>query len=298
MEEISSPHLSTGLNNTPYSTEFQDFYFSSQDGLQEARHVFLSGNQLPQRWQGRRSYTLAETGFGSGLNFLATWQCWRDDPQRCQRLHYLSIEKHPLPREALRNSLNNWPELGALRDELLANYPPLLTGLHRLSLADGRIQLTLCFMDVQTALHELVAEVDGWYLDGFAPARNPDMWSLTVMQGLARLSHPAAALATLPADRCAATCRQPALPSPKRPGFVRKREMSTACLTAASLLAAPVATPVQPARHQTHGNSPGDPEPVWPAARWPFTGGTRHTGHRAGAPCPASHRSLQATVPA
>jgi tRNA 5-methylaminomethyl-2-thiouridine biosynthesis bifunctional protein len=229
MQELTPAHLQFDETGTPYAPAFADCYCSQQDGLAETRHVFLQGNQLPQRWQRREQFTIAETGFGTGLNFLATWQAWQSDPQRCTRLHFISIEKHPIQRETLRTLLANWPELQACATELLAKYPPLLSGFHRLSLAQGRITLTLCFMDVQAALAELVARVDAWYLDGFAPARNPAMWALPVMQAIARLSHPATTLATYTAaSEVRHTLQAAGFSVEKHHGFGKKREMLTA----------------------------------------------------------------------
>lgn len=232
MQELIPAHIRLDESGTPYAPDFADCYFSRQDGLAESRYVFLQGNRLPQRWQGREQFVITETGFGTGLNFLATWQAWRDDPQRCQRLHFVSIEKHPIPRQALRDLLKGWPELQPLADELLANYPPLLAGFHRLNLAAGQITLTLCFMDVMSALDELLASVDAWYLDGFAPARNPAMWRAEVMQRIAGLSRAGATLATFTAAGDVRRNLQAAGFTPqKRSGFGKKREMLVGVLT-------------------------------------------------------------------
>lgn len=218
-------------NGTPYAPAFADCYFSRQDGLAETRYVFLQGNALPQRWQGKPQFTIAETGFGTGLNFLATWQAWQADPQRCQRLHYIAIEKHPITLETLRQFLMQWAELQPYASELLEHYPPLLHGFHRLSFARGQLTLTLCFMDVQEALAELVASVDAWYLDGFAPARNPEMWALPVLQAIAARSRASATLATFTAASEVRRQLQAAgFVVQKRKGFGSKREMLTAIL--------------------------------------------------------------------
>lgn len=231
MQELTPAHIELDETGTPYAPVFADCYFSQQDGLAETRHVFLQGNQLPQRWQGREQFVIVETGFGSGLNFLATWQAWQADPKRCGRLHYLSIEKHPIQRDTLRTLLASWPELQVLAAELLENYPPLLAGFHRLRLAQGRITLTLCFLDVEEALAELVASADAWYLDGFAPARNPAMWSLPVMQAIAHHSHAGTTLATFTAASEVRRHLQAAgFSVEKCKGFGKKREMLMAVL--------------------------------------------------------------------
>ena len=107
--EPAEPILSS--TGTPYSPRYDDVYHSVEGGLAEARHVFLGGNDLPGAWAGRRQFVILETGFGQGLNFLATWQAWRNDPQRCSRLHFVSIEKHPFTRDGLATLHANLGEL-------------------------------------------------------------------------------------------------------------------------------------------------------------------------------------------
>ena len=229
--ELTPAQLTLDASGTPYAPAFDDCYFSQQDGLAESRYVFLQGNDLPQCWQGKAQFTIAETGFGTGLNFLATWQAWQADPQRCERLHFISIEKHPISRETLYEVLAKWTELAPFAQELLAYYPPLLAGVHRLRLAHGCVTLTLYFMDVLTALPEIVAQVDAWYLDGFAPARNPAMWQLPVLQQLARLSHAKTTLATFTAaSEVRRTLQAVGFAVARRKGFGKKREMLTATI--------------------------------------------------------------------
>ena len=226
MPELIPAHITLDTTGTPFAPAFEDCYFSRHNGLAEARYVFLQGNQLPERWQSKPFFTIAETGFGTGLNFLATWQAWGQDPQRCERLHFVSIEKYPISKQQLQTLLAAWPELQPYADELLAQYPPLLKGFHRLQLAQGRISLTLCFMDVLEALAECVMRVDAWYLDGFAPARNPDMWQLPVFQAMANLSHVQTTLATFTAaGEVRRQLQQAGFQMEKRAGFGQKREM-------------------------------------------------------------------------
>ena len=231
--ELTPAQLTLDASGTPFAPDFADCYFSLQDGLAEARYVFLQGNNLPQRWQGKTRFTIGETGFGTGLNFLATWQAWQNDPHRCDFLHYVSIEKHPIQRETLREVLAKWAEFAPFTQELLAYYPPLLAGVHRLRLAQGRVTLTLYFMDVLAALPEIVTAVDAWYLDGFAPARNPAMWQLPVLQQLARLSHAETTLATFTAaSDVRRTLQTAGFAVARRKGFGKKREMLTATIPA------------------------------------------------------------------
>ena len=137
--------------------------------------MFLAGNGLPARWRGRERFTILETGFGLGNNFLATWAAWRDDPARCERLFFVSIEKHPLSAADLARAHAASPA-PALARQLIDAWPPATCNLHLLDFEGGRVRLLLAFGDVQAWAREIVARVDAFYLDGFAPARCPAMW--------------------------------------------------------------------------------------------------------------------------
>jgi tRNA 5-methylaminomethyl-2-thiouridine biosynthesis bifunctional protein len=215
----------------PISGECGDVYYSRDNGLEESRYVFLRGNDLPQRWRHHsgRYFCIAETGFGTGLNFLLTWQAWRELPEPRPDLHYLSIEKHPLAREDLARALANWPALASLAAALMDHYPGLLPGQHRVLLERGRITLDLWWEDVADALPDLasrgVALVDAWFLDGFAPACNASMWSRQVLQAAARLSHPMASFATFTAaGQVRRNLVDAGFEVERAPGFGRKRE--------------------------------------------------------------------------
>ncbi|MEH6636423.1 MAG: bifunctional tRNA (5-methylaminomethyl-2-thiouridine)(34)-methyltransferase MnmD/FAD-dependent 5-carboxymethylaminomethyl-2-thiouridine(34) oxidoreductase MnmC [Halioglobus sp.] len=218
-------------NGDPTSTEFGDIYYSNSNGLEESRYVFLLGNNLPQRWlqHPRKRFCIAETGFGTGLNFLVTWQAWRQLPEPRPALHYLSIEKHPLAKEDLAQALDNWPVLAPLATSLLESYPALLPGQHRLVLEQGRITLDLWWEDATAALSDLAsreqATVDAWYLDGFAPSRNASMWSPQVLQAAAALSLPGATFATFTAaGQVRRDMEDAGFAVQKVAGFARKRE--------------------------------------------------------------------------
>ncbi|HEY8710851.1 MAG TPA: tRNA (5-methylaminomethyl-2-thiouridine)(34)-methyltransferase MnmD, partial [Burkholderiaceae bacterium] len=182
-------------DGVPFSPEYQDIYHPQAGALLQARHVFLGGNELPCRWQRRERFVVLEAGFGLGHNFLATWQAWRDDPQRCAQLWFISIEQHPLTHDGLTTAHRDcaMPELAVA---LHRAWPPLTANLHRLDFDEGRVQLLLALGDVQAWLPELVASVDAFYLDGFAPAINPRMWDERVCKALGRLAAPGATLAT------------------------------------------------------------------------------------------------------
>lgn len=210
----------------PYAPAFDDIYHSSDGGLAQARHVFLGGNDLPFRWQGRESFVILETGFGLGLNFLATWQAWREDPRRSARLHFVSVEKHPFSRKDLALVHCRWSELASLAIELQHAWPPLTPGAHRLFLDGGRVTLTLFFGDANDLIHKIRVSADALFLDGFAPSKNPDLWQPGLLKAVTRLCAPGTTLATwsVAAEvREALSARRWRLE--KRPGFGHKREM-------------------------------------------------------------------------
>ncbi|CCD28865.1 tRNA 5-methylaminomethyl-2-thiouridine biosynthesis bifunctional protein mnmC [Candidatus Glomeribacter gigasporarum BEG34] len=181
-----------------YSLKFGDVYHSAAGCFGQTRHVFLNGNGLPERWRARRVFTIVETGFGLGLNFISTWALWRNDPARCNRLHFVSIEKHPFTRADLAALLPRiaHPDIAPLANQLLAHWPVLAPGLHRIEFEQGGVILTLAFGDIAEQPPALSACADAFYLDGFAPVKNPEMWSAATFKSLARLAARNATLAT------------------------------------------------------------------------------------------------------
>ena len=157
---LESAKLIFNAKGVPFSPAYDDVYHSDSGGLEQARQVFITGNNLPQAWQEREQFVILETGFGLGLNFLATWQSWRNDPHRCDRLHFVSVEKHPFMREDLAQLHKRWPELAALATELQSQWPLLTPGVHRLLLDSGRVTLTLLFGDAATKLRKLSLQAD------------------------------------------------------------------------------------------------------------------------------------------
>ncbi|WP_428424147.1 FAD-dependent 5-carboxymethylaminomethyl-2-thiouridine(34) oxidoreductase MnmC [Methylibium sp.] len=199
-EPITPGRLAFTPDGVPLAPDFGDVYHPAAGALVQARHVFLGGNRLPGRWAGRERFVILETGFGLGNNFLATWNAWREDPQRCERLVFVAIEKHPLTHEDLSRAHAASP-LPALAAALLAAWPLATPNLHPLAFEAGRVQLLLGFGDVARLLPQLVGAVDAFFLDGFAPARNPDMWEPRRLQRLGRLAAPGATAATWSAAR-------------------------------------------------------------------------------------------------
>ena len=228
---------------TPVSEQFDDVYFSTDSGIDETRYVFLEQNDLPQRLRelaqrdGAR-LVIGETGFGTGLNFLAAWQL-RDQLAPDCLLHFVSVEKYPLSRDDLGQALAHWPELAGYAEQLIQHYPTLTPGWHRISLCAARVEISLFLGDVLDAFNSTTATIDAWFLDGFSPAKNPDMWSLPLAASIARLSHPGTTLSTFSA---AAQVREHFAASgfeiSRVPGFGRKRHMLRGIFTGKSMVQA------------------------------------------------------------
>ncbi|GAA5160368.1 bifunctional tRNA (5-methylaminomethyl-2-thiouridine)(34)-methyltransferase MnmD/FAD-dependent 5-carboxymethylaminomethyl-2-thiouridine(34) oxidoreductase MnmC [Viridibacterium curvum] len=215
----------------PVSSQFGDVYHSASGALDQARHVFLRGNGLPARWQGRQQFVVVETGFGLGHNFLATWEAWRDDPAACTRLHFVSVEKHPFNAHDMAAAHAKAGAPADLSARLIRHWPMLLPGFHRLefSEANGRsVCLTLMFGEASDWLAQCVATADAIYLDGFAPAKNPAMWSPEVFNALARLADSVTTLATWSVSSAVRKALTDAgFAVEKTQGFTGKREMLT-----------------------------------------------------------------------
>lgn len=273
------PHLSNAdlqwqESGAPFSSQFQDIYFSRQGGLDETEHVFIAANRLRERWAAMESalqtpledtpglFTIAELGFGTGLNFLCCWRAWQALAPEHLRLHYIACEKYPLQQAALARALSQWTELDGWSQQLLKQYPDHSPGYQRLLLRNesGRaaITLDLYFGDALQSLSAHAAPQDGivdaWFLDGFAPRSNPELWTAELFGVLNRLSRPSATLSTYSvAGSVVRTLREAGFSADKTPGFGQKRQMLQGHLERR-----PVSASVQPDQH-----SP------WLQARWP-----------------------------
>ncbi|OGA26344.1 MAG: hypothetical protein A3I01_06980 [Betaproteobacteria bacterium RIFCSPLOWO2_02_FULL_65_24] len=223
---IEPAELAFDSEGTPYSPAYGDVYHSADSGPAQACHVFVGGNDLPRNWAHERNFTILETGFGLGLNFLATWREWRADIARCERLHFVSIEKHPFERDALRTLHRRYGEFAPLAEQLQQAWPPLVAGLHRLHFEGERLTLTLAFGDADLLTPRLRLRADAIYLDGFAPRCNPEMWSPQLMRRLARLARPGTTVSTYSSAGAVRQGLEAAgFALEKCPGFGRKREM-------------------------------------------------------------------------
>ncbi len=210
----------------PFSTVYDDVYFSASGGLAEKRHVFLAGNGFPERFRSKRDTVIAEAGFGTGLSFLATLQMFLATTEDDQWLHFTSFEAHPLTPNAIRDALAPWAtELAPLVDELVQALPRPFPGVHRMILSD-RVVLTLVYGDINVWLPDIEMRVDAWFLDGFTPAKNPAMWSPTLFGAIAEKSVTGATAATYSAARVVKDGLARAGFTPeKRPGFGYKSDM-------------------------------------------------------------------------
>lgn len=210
MTSITNANLEWNDVGTPVSEQFDDVYFSNVNGLEESRYVFLKQNHLPERWHShqQRRFIIAETGFGTGLNFLAAWQWFdkfrQENPDaKLKELHFISFEKFPLNAEDLEKAHQAWPELKEYASQLREHYPIAVPECHRLVLDEGRITLDLWFGDIKDCLPMVPTPdsglIDAWFLDGFAPSKNPEMWSQELFDGMSKLAKQDCSCATFTA---------------------------------------------------------------------------------------------------
>lgn len=188
------------MKGAPRSKEFDDVYFSAADGLAETRFVFLEKNNLPAAFAGRERFTIFETGFGTGLNFLAAWNLFEEHAQGGQSLHFISVEKYPLSAEEIEVYLQPFAhEFPEKLQKLIDLYPKRLKpGRHEIVL-NNTVHLSLIIGDVNEVIKDVTDPVDCWFLDGFKPSSNPEMWSEILFENMARLSKTGAHFATFTA---------------------------------------------------------------------------------------------------
>ncbi|MDB5554840.1 MAG: 5-methylaminomethyl-2-thiouridine methyltransferase [Rhizobium sp.] len=223
MQENGAPALEWIDGDMPFSPAFGDHFYCREDGRAECGHVFLAGNGLPERWKAAGAFVIGELGFGTGLNFCETWRVWKQ--AATGSLHFNSFELHPLDRADIGKALSRWPEIDAERQALIAAWPDEPHGAVRLQMADD-VTLTVVCGDAFTSLSESSETFDAWYLDGFAPSRNPDMWSEEILKSVHDHTRPGGTFATYAA---AGFVRRNLIAAgfavERRPGFAGKREM-------------------------------------------------------------------------
>lgn len=232
IKQCHSLDLKFDDHGTAYSNNYADIYFQPEIGLDEKKHVFLKGNNLPKNWQDIKTFTIGETGFGIGLNFLNTIKLWNASKLPYQQLHYISCELHPLTQIQLTRALAQFPELKSYSDVLIKKYPQILMyGFHRLHFEEFNVSLTLIFGQALDAFEQCQAEVDAWFLDGFGPSKNPEMWSDELFKAIANISHIGTTAATFTvARKIRDGLTNAGFKINKVEGFGQKREMLAARL--------------------------------------------------------------------
>ena len=207
------------------ATDFGDLYYSAEDGLAESHHVFLKGTDLPVSLSEVHHLTIAETGFGTGLNLLALCQAIAAQNSQCQ-IDYISFEAAPLDAKDVMRAHQAFPELVKLSQSLIGQWPRRWHGVHRLSMLDGQVRVQLHYGQAETSLPRLSFAADVWFLDGFSPAKNPQLWSASFCHEIARHSRKGARLATFSVARSIRKhLTEAGFDVEKAPGFGRKREM-------------------------------------------------------------------------
>jgi tRNA U34 5-methylaminomethyl-2-thiouridine-forming methyltransferase MnmC len=209
----------------PYSPAFGDHFYCQTDGRLECSHVFLDGNGLPERWRGRDHFLIGELGFGTALNFCETWRQWKDERRPGAVLHFMSFELFPMQAAEIDRALSRWPEIDAERQALVAIWPSDPQGIVSLRL-DEQTHLTVVCGSAYESVFAAAAEFDAWYLDGFAPSRNADMWSAELMKLVHDKTTPSGTFATYAAAGFVRRNLQAAgFTVERRKGFAGKREM-------------------------------------------------------------------------
>ena len=215
-------------NGQPVSALFEDPFFSRNDGAGETRHVFLKGNGLPDRWAARPYFSIAELGFGTGLNLLETWAMWRATRPFAGQLSYTSFEAFPLTPDQMGKAMAQWPHLAELAGRLLSVLPPKWPphGEERPIRIDRQTQVTIVIGDARETVPDWPGRADAWFLDGFSPARNPEMWNEGLMQSVHEKTVPGGSFATYSAAGFVRRNLQAAgFRTETVPGFGAKREM-------------------------------------------------------------------------
>jgi tRNA 5-methylaminomethyl-2-thiouridine biosynthesis bifunctional protein len=218
----------------PLSSLYGDVYFSSDDGLAETQAVYLAGCGLPDAWAGRRRFTVAELGFGSGLNIAALLMLWREHRPQGGRLQIFSVEAHPMDAADARRALQRWPQIAPAMQALLAAWPAPTPGFHRLDLPGFDAVFDLAILPADEALSVWDGRADAWFLDGFSPALNPAMWTPQLMQAVADHSAPGAKAATFTvAGAVRRGLSEAGFAVERMPGYGRKRQRLEAVLPGA-----------------------------------------------------------------
>ena len=230
--DISKPKIYFDDAGNAHSSEYGDIFHSVAGAMDQSNHVFIHANRLPERWI-ESDVTILETGFGLGSNFLNVWTHWNQTSHdHC--VHMISVEKHPLSHSDLLQAHQAHPDLQLPLKQLLEQYPGQVPGIFDLSWPEEKMKLTLVHGDIQDALDYLNSDqlwVDAVFLDGFSPAKNPQMWSVEVFEKIKKLCNANTSLSTWTVSSMVKSNLQTAgFQVQKVPGFAMKREMLLASL--------------------------------------------------------------------
>ena len=213
-------------NSVPISTRFDDPYYSKEDGRAETSHVFINGNRLGVRWPTMRQCTIGELGFGTGLNFLETVHQWQRHRARTSTLRFISFEQFPISAASMQRALSHWPELSGLATKLVQAWRTHEGGIE-LEFEEC-VYLTVHFGDANTELPKQSFLADAWYLDGFSPAKNPQLWNANLMKEVAKHTVAGGTFSSYTsAGHVRRSLEEAGFSVRKSRGFGRKREMIT-----------------------------------------------------------------------
>ena len=246
--KVETAEISWKENGQPFSPSFDDIYYSVESGLEETHHTFIQHNQLQERFAQLlpdQLFTIGETGFGTGLNFLCAWRLFDQLAHKSARLRFISTEKYPLTQEDLEHALRLWPELGHWAKQLVKTYTTATQGFQHQLFDSGRVSLTLLIGDALETLPSLEGKVDAWFLDGFNPAKNPSMWQPALFNAMAQKSHTGTSYATFTAARVVRDgLSEAGFSVEKVRGYGKKRDMIRGALVELATEAAPTKRPI------------------------------------------------------
>jgi tRNA 5-methylaminomethyl-2-thiouridine biosynthesis bifunctional protein len=233
--KLPSAELSWNTDNLPYSTLYDDIYYSSSGAIKESQHVFIAGNDLPERWKEQPYFSMAELGFGAGLNFLNTWRSW-DQHKKIDRiehprfLSYIAFEAYPLSSEQLERVHTNWESFGEKARLLRSRLPQPIRGVHRILFPGEQLALTLVYGDALEYLEQLRFKADAWLLDGFSPGQSgsetDSLWSKEILKLVGERTRLGGTFATYTVARAVRErLLEAGFELERRPGFGQKKEM-------------------------------------------------------------------------
>ncbi|EBA12125.1 tRNA (5-methylaminomethyl-2-thiouridine)(34)-methyltransferase MnmD [Roseobacter sp. CCS2] len=209
-------------DGVPIATAFDDPYYSLDDGLAETTHVFLAGNDLPARFDG--DFQIAELGFGTGLNLLVTWAAWVE-AGKPGNLHFTSFEAFPMQLDDMRDALAHFPQVAPYAETLLSEWSP---SAGKITLTNGPT-LHVIIGDARKTVPAWSAHADAWFLDGFSPAKNPELWQPDLLQAVAECTKPGGTAATYSAaGHVRQSLTSAGFDVARTPGYGRKRHMTRA----------------------------------------------------------------------